>query len=351
MLHNNQDGLLEGPICTPPNKKESGPSASVIIASSGKETYLNECLMSLLNQSVDKIEIICIVDSERQMPITDSRIRTIIDNRSPSTKRNIGISLASSDVIAFIDDDAQAPPDWIAKGIKMLEQECVAGGPNIVHPNDSTKQKASDAFFSSWFGSFREVYRYRPMKEKTYADNLGTVNLFTRRSTIVEVGGFDGSYWPGEDTNLCERLKKRGIRLRYDATLFVYHHRRDTLRGHLKQIWRYAVYRGSAFLKGEVNYFYLGPSLILISLIALVAFSIDLDRLLLIPIILASALISTCAFLDFYRRHVDLKVAFLGLMLFWSSHLVYGVGVIKGLIWPKQNKHRSDGQIVIGQEA
>lgn len=310
------------------------PLSTVIIASKGRESYLRGCLNSLLDQVLGNIEIICIVDSNLSESFQDPRVRIVVHNGSPSEKRNLGIKLAKSDYLAFIDDDAQAPRDWILKGTKFLEQEEVVGGPNLVHQEDTLKQRASDAFYSSKFGSFREVYRYRKEKGRLYADNLGTVNLFIRKSTILRAGGFDGNYWPGEDTNLCERLKKKGVKLRYSPELFVYHHRRDTLIGHVKQIWRYAVYRGTSFLKGERNYFYFLPSILLLLLIALIAISIAIDPILLLAIVIFAIAISFCAFLDFYLRSANLKVALLGLLILWPSHLAYSTGVIRGLLRP-----------------
>lgn len=88
---------------------------SIIIPIYNVENYLEECLNSIIEQTLNEIEIICIDDCstdnsykilERYKNI-DSRFVILrnIKNIGPGPTRNIGIKLARGDYIGFVDSD------------------------------------------------------------------------------------------------------------------------------------------------------------------------------------------------------------------------------------------------------
>ena len=94
------------------------PIISIIVPVYKVETYLDECLTSIINQTYKNLEIILIDDGSPdrcpQMCDTwkerDPRIRVIHKiNEGQSIARNIGLDLATGDFIGFVDSD-----DWIA---------------------------------------------------------------------------------------------------------------------------------------------------------------------------------------------------------------------------------------------
>jgi len=87
---------------------------SIIIPVYNTEKYLRECLNSVVNQSLQDIEIICINDGStdsclailREYEAKDARIRVIEQkNAGVSATRNIGIELARGEYIQFVDSD------------------------------------------------------------------------------------------------------------------------------------------------------------------------------------------------------------------------------------------------------
>ena len=88
---------------------------SVIVPIYNAEKYLEECLESLLNQSLADIEIICIDDksTDRSMDILeayqkkDNRLKVICNDRNSgaSMARNKGLSIAQGKYIQFVDAD------------------------------------------------------------------------------------------------------------------------------------------------------------------------------------------------------------------------------------------------------
>lgn len=92
---------------------------SVLVAVYNTEKYLHQCLDSLINQTFDDIEIICINDVSTDCSLNilqtyakkDNRVKVLeMPLNSGSAKaRNAGLRLATGDFIAFVDSD-----DWVS---------------------------------------------------------------------------------------------------------------------------------------------------------------------------------------------------------------------------------------------
>lgn len=87
---------------------------SVVIPVYNVEKYLEECLKSIINQSLNDIEIICINDGSTDNSLAileeyenrDSRIRIISqENAGISCARNNGLSLSNGKYVYFMDSD------------------------------------------------------------------------------------------------------------------------------------------------------------------------------------------------------------------------------------------------------
>jgi glycosyltransferase involved in cell wall biosynthesis len=93
------------------------PKVSVVIPIFNAEQYLSQCITSLINQTLEDIEIILVNDGStdgslkicEQFEKKDERIKLINKvNSGPSSSRNLGIDKATSEFIAFVDSD-----DWV----------------------------------------------------------------------------------------------------------------------------------------------------------------------------------------------------------------------------------------------
>ena len=94
------------------------PSVSVIIPIYNSGRYLERCLDSVLSQSLEDIEVICVDDAsvdESQLilvrrALADSRIKVVslAENSGAAQARNAGLDLAKGDYVFFHDSD-----DWI----------------------------------------------------------------------------------------------------------------------------------------------------------------------------------------------------------------------------------------------
>ena len=97
---------------------------SVIIPVYNVENYLNECLDSVINQTLEDMEIICIDDGStdnspyilKEYQKKDSRIKIITkENGGQATARNLGIKEVQGEYITFVDSDDFIEPTMFEK--------------------------------------------------------------------------------------------------------------------------------------------------------------------------------------------------------------------------------------------
>ena len=94
---------------------------SVVIPGYNTEQYLKQCLDSVVKQTYDNLEIICVDDGSTDLSSDildefareDSRIIVVHqENHGESYARNVGIRIATGDYVAFLDCD-----DWLERNM------------------------------------------------------------------------------------------------------------------------------------------------------------------------------------------------------------------------------------------
>lgn len=95
-------------------QQDSRPDISVIVPVYNAEHYIRQCLLSICNQTLTNIEIICVNDGStdkskaiiHEIQAHDNRILLINQNNAgPTEARKRGIVLASGKYIGFVDSD------------------------------------------------------------------------------------------------------------------------------------------------------------------------------------------------------------------------------------------------------
>ncbi len=172
---------------------------SVVICAYTEERWEDLCaaVTSVRQQTVCPREVIVVVDHN---PGLLARARaampevSVIDNREAhgaSGSRNSGVAIAQGAVIAFLDDDAEAAPDWIAQlltGYTRPEVLGVGGGLEPIWQGGRP----------GWFpDEFRWVVgcTYRGLPETAApVRNLIAANMSVRREIYLATGGFRSGY-------------------------------------------------------------------------------------------------------------------------------------------------------------
>lgn len=218
-------------------------AVSVIIASDRTGEDLASCLRSLAAQrGAPPFE--ALVVSAAPPPEIDGLLAGWVrmEERNPSARRNRAADFAAGDLLAFLDDDAAARPDWLAVAAARSASCALFGGPDAMPGGSPLAERISDLLISTpIIGSGIPAHERRPRPgEVRRPSDLALCNLFVRRRLFDELGGFDESLgYIGEDSDFIRRAMKTGVRPLLVPELLVFHRRRAFPGSFLAQRFRY----------------------------------------------------------------------------------------------------------------
>lgn len=192
------------------------PQASVIIPAYQHGQCIVEAVESVMAQTFRDFEIIVINDGctdnteEVLRPYVEKNLIRYFhqENQGISATRNRGLSLATGEFVAYLDDDDVWPPDKLEWQVDALQNSkaLVVGGLTRV------------------FGT--RVDRKSIVETSEYA-TIDTAKLFggnpfgspgqtlIRRAALLEIGGFDTTIWGADDHDVWIRLSRIGEIRRY----------------------------------------------------------------------------------------------------------------------------------------
>lgn len=203
------------------------PSFSVVVRTYGRPMFLPICLRSLESQTEPPREIIIVRASAADgMPKVSDGLKLIITQpkrRGVSRALNEGIARSSGDVVAFIDDDASASPDWIeALTNRYLAEPSIAGVGGLV-----IDQRTNEVWFDrGLIDVFGHAYMRPDKASPAYFafPYLAGCNMSFRRKVLEEFGGFDEFYvYSHEEPDMCVRIQKAGLRIAFEPKAVVWH--------------------------------------------------------------------------------------------------------------------------------
>ena len=125
---------------------------SIIIPIYNTEKYLEEWLQSIISQTYQKFEVICVNDASTDNSLkilekyaqSDSRIKIINHkkNKGVATARNTGIKNTKSEYITFIDSDDKVAPTYLETLVKYRDKaDCVEINHQLYFQDDMNKDK------------------------------------------------------------------------------------------------------------------------------------------------------------------------------------------------------------------
>ncbi len=217
-----------------PVDKASEETFSVIVCTRNGSSRISACLEALRKQTLPPHEVIVVDDGSTDGTaelVAKEFPKAVLLRLEPcglSAARNAGAEAATGSILAFTDDDCEPDRDWLAGLAKAFAKgPDAAGGPNLPPP----PRTAPEAVVAAAPGAPSHV-----MLDDEEAEHLPGCNIAVRRPTYFDIGGFDPRFTTaGDDVDFCWRLRDKGHRLGFAPTAFVWHHRRPSLRGYLKQ--------------------------------------------------------------------------------------------------------------------
>ena len=213
-----------------PGPPEPPPAVSIVVPVRDRAEQLAACLESLerLRHPPDRLQVI-VVDDGSVVPISARagvRVLRMDKPLGPAAARNAGARQATGDVLAFLDSDCGAEPDWLEELVpEFADREVAAVGGRVRPARERTWLERYEAVRSPLDLGWRYA-RVRPRHPVSY---LVTANLLVRRSDFELLGGFDPDLRCGEDVDLAWRLVEAGRRVVYQPRGAVRHGHRPRL--------------------------------------------------------------------------------------------------------------------------
>jgi glycosyltransferase involved in cell wall biosynthesis len=227
----------------------------VVIASDRVGSPLTDCLRSLATQKDPPAFEVLVASAAEPAPLSDHPFPfawVAVDDRNPALRRNRAARQARGAFLAFLDDDAQAEPDWLAAGARTLERCSIAGGPDLLPADAPYAERLSDLLLATpWIGSGVPAHERGPRGGRVRsAHDVALCNLFVRREAFEALGGFDEALgYISEDTDFVRRALGLGMSVELDPSVRVRHRRRRFPGEYLAQRWRYRVKTGRMLLE------------------------------------------------------------------------------------------------------
>jgi GT2 family glycosyltransferase len=233
-------------------------SISVVICAYTQQRWRDivSAVASIKTQTVRALEVVLVVDHNPQLArraeAEFSNAVTVLENRHArglSGARNTALNVVRGDIIAFLDDDASARPDWLENLLACYTDPSVmaAGGAAFpIWPNSRVPHKLPSALL--WIVGCSFDGQHPNGEPPMDVRNLMGCNMSFRSGVFATVGGFSegvgrlGNIPLGcEETELCIRLRQqvRGARIVFEPRAAV-DHRVTAERTSWSYLWRRA---------------------------------------------------------------------------------------------------------------
>jgi cellulose synthase/poly-beta-1,6-N-acetylglucosamine synthase-like glycosyltransferase len=194
---------------------ESAPATSVVVSTYDEKRFdeLSACVASLEAQLRPPLETIVVVDhNEALLQRTRETFPAakVIPNERPrglAGARNSGIATAAGEIVAFIDDDARAEPEWLRELEACFEEPGAVGAGGALLPR--WEGPPPTWFPGEFYWVFGCSYTGLPETRGPIRNPIGA-NMAVRASALQEVGGFREGGGDGAEDAPSE-LRARGV--------------------------------------------------------------------------------------------------------------------------------------------
>jgi glycosyltransferase involved in cell wall biosynthesis len=220
----------------------AAPLVSVLVLTFNRPVALARCLESLARQTQPRFEVVLVdVSTPPNQGVVEAyRERLVLRhlqraNRGVAVNRNVGAAAATAPLLAFLDDDCVARPDWLAHLLETSRRypgALVGGAVESGQPRSLVAQAgqlihdAVDRHFNS---------------DPTNALFMPGLNFAVPAAGFQALDGNDGRFgrFGAEDRDFCRRWRAAGGRIVQAPLALVAHDHRTSLWGFLRQYYGY----------------------------------------------------------------------------------------------------------------
>ena len=226
---------------------------SVIVPVFNTEKYLEKCLNSLINQTLQDIEIICINDGStdksadiiKKFTNKDSRFKLINqENKKQGAARNAGMKIAKGEYIGFVDSDDWVDLEYYEKlynaAKKYNADMALATNIRTGHGKDKKRLNITEEKFvttlqdkidvcQQWKNECptNKIYRHSMLKnnnitwpEGVYCeDKLFTIKAVYYANSIVTVPDINYYYYRNPNSTVNSKAQKHYKQLKLDKNI------------------------------------------------------------------------------------------------------------------------------------
>jgi GT2 family glycosyltransferase len=234
------------------------PKVSVVVCAYNAADTIDDCLSSLAKLTYPQFEVIVVNDGSHdgtgEIAKRYAGVQVIdIPNGGLSAARNVGLTAATGEIVAYTDADVRVDADWLTYLVQPMLTSDVAGsgGPNVVPPDDPWIAQCV-ARAPGW--------PTHVMLDDRIAEHVPGCNMAFRRDALLSIDGFNPVYRrAGDDVDVCWRIQAKGLRIGFAPSALVWHHARCTVGAYSRQQEGYGegeawldVHHPEKFLGGEV---------------------------------------------------------------------------------------------------
>ena len=227
--------------------RESWPSISVVVCARNEEPLIGRCLASLERCDYPALEVIVCDDGSTdgtRAVAEASPFRVLpLEHGGLSRARNAGLAAATGEIVAYLDADAEAHPEWPYRLALAFGEPSVAaaGGTNLTPRDAGFVERA----ITEAPGGPIHV-----LATDDRAEHVPGCNMAFRREALEQIGGFDPIHRAaGDDVDVCWKLLDAGYEIAFSATAQVDHHRPESIARYLRQQRSYG--RSERVLQGR----------------------------------------------------------------------------------------------------
>jgi len=228
---------------------------SVVVITRNRASRLKDCLTSIVRQTRKPDEVV-VVDNHSEDDTrksahlfeNDLNLTYVLEERvGIPVARNAGLENAKGDIIAFIDDDCIAEPNWIDSILKAharYPQIAIIQGKSL-NAEQSTYSRAIQ-YLHLVYLSQAKIERLG--EEEFLIDMLDTKNSSLKKKYLDKHGiRFDERFMTNEDHDFGKQFNTKGELTLYTSSIVVKHHHRSTFSSLCRQHFHYG--RGRCLLR------------------------------------------------------------------------------------------------------